>query len=79
MEFLREVVFEEGSALRKIGQSAFQSCSNLKRICLPDGLERIGNACFLCSSLEEIAIPSSVTVIGNGAFSYCEGLKKVTF
>ena len=43
---LREVIFEEGSKLKKIGKCAFQSCSRLKNISLPEGLEYIGKYCF---------------------------------
>ena len=38
---LREVVFEEGSKLRIIGDNAFDSCENLAKINLPEGLQSI--------------------------------------
>ena len=76
---LREVVFEKRSRLKKIGQSAFQNCSRLRSISLPEGLESIGRYCFYESCLEEIAIPSGVTELEDHAFSDCKSLKKVTF
>ena len=34
------------STLRRIEHCAFEKCKNLKRVLLPDGLERVGRACF---------------------------------
>lgn len=34
------------STLRRIEYSAFDGCEMLRRIALPDGLERIGRRCF---------------------------------
>lgn len=75
---LKEVVFEEGSRLKKIGKYAFSGCSNLRNIRLPEGLEHIGNGCFCETNLEEITIPSSVATIEEYAFYNCRSLKKVT-
>ena len=76
---MKEVVFEENSSLKRVGEDAFNNCSDLKNISLPEGLESLGKGCFAYSGLEEIIIPSSVTAIEHGAFSNCGGLKKVTF
>lgn len=60
---LAEVVFEEGSRLRKIGEYAFYDCTNLKSINLQEGLEEIGLRAFTNSRLESIAFPKSLRVI----------------
>lgn len=66
---LREVRFEENSALEEIGSGAFNGCGNLISIELPEGLEIIGNECFFgCGSLKDITIPASVTEIGYDVF-----------
>ena len=77
---LTEVIFETGSALREIGESAFAYCTKLPEITLPDGLEVIGVRVFDGDSrLTEIAIPASVTTIGAYAFELCSGLTSVQF
>ena len=77
---LTEVIFEAGSALRQIGESAFAYCTKLPEIVLPEGVEIIGVRAFDGDSrLSEIAIPASVTAIGAYAFNLCNGLKSVQF
>ena len=65
---LREVVFEAGSVLKKIGDWAFYGCMSLRNIQLPDGLETIGIRCFKHSGLEEAILPKSVKSIEPDAF-----------
>lgn len=55
-----------------IGNSAFESCGNLLKITLPEGLERIGNNAFTMAGLSNIALPSSLKTIGKGAFWNCQ-------
>ena len=57
---LKEVVFEAGNALKKIGNYTFSSCTSLRNIQFPDGLETIGIGCFGYSGLEKVVLPSSV-------------------
>lgn len=66
--------------VQTIGSMAFCRRSKLKKVQLPEGLDRIGRDAFSdCDALEEIVIPSSVTTIDSYAFGGCENLKKVTF
>lgn len=66
--------------VRVIGSLAFTRRAKLKKVQLPDGLERIGRDSFSdCDALEEVVIPASVKTISPYAFSGCESLKKVTF
>ena len=52
---LREVVFEEGSELKAIGEHAFNGCSSLVKINLPEGLKIIEDSAFRdCKSLKHI-------------------------
>ena len=73
---LKEVAFEAGSALKKIGDYTFCG-TQLKSIQLPSGLEAIGICCFCNSGLEEIILPASVKNIESCAFYKCEKLKNV--
>ena len=66
--------------VRIIGSLAFTRRAKLKKVQLPDGLERIGRDSFSdCDALEEVVIPASVKTIAPYAFGGCESLKKVTF
>ena len=71
MRFDREVT--------SIGERAFDGCSNLKSITLPNSVTSIGyNAFYGCSNLSSITIPDSVTSIGGQAFYECSNLTAVT-
>ena len=66
--------------LERIGNHAFDGCSNLTDITFPfNRLKSIGDYAFRnCSGLTSIEIPNSVTSIGYGAFWGCTGLTSVT-
>ena len=62
-----------------IGASAFNSCSGLTSVTIPNSVTSIGRSAFYgCTSLTSVTIPNSVTSIGVGAFYYCSGLTSVT-
>ena len=68
-----------GLPVTYIGSYAFESCSGLTEITIPDSVTGIGECAFYyCSGLTEITIPNSVTGIGDGAFYYCSGLESIT-
>jgi len=69
-----------GSTITSIGQQAFQGCSTLTGITMPNTLTNIeGNAFQTCISLTSVTIPASVTSIENQAFTVCPNLTSVTF
>ena len=62
-----------------IGTKAFEGCSGLTSITIPNSITSIGYSAFSgCSGLTSITIPNSVTSIGNSAFRDCSGLTSVT-
>ena len=62
-----------------IGDSAFQGCSGLTSITIPESVTSIGSWAFSgCSGLTSITIPDSVTSIGNNAFHGCSNIESVT-
>ena len=62
-----------------IGSWAFEDCSGLTSVTIPNSVTSIGESAFYyCSSLTSVTIPNSVTSIGNFAFYYCKGLTSVT-
>ena len=68
-------VSPSGDTVVKIGDAAFDNCTKITSIVLPDSITSIGKHAFYnCSSLESIAIPDSVESIGNSAFAFCSSL-----
>ena len=57
---------------------AFNGCSSLAEIHLPDNLTSIGESAFYdCSSLTEIHLPANLTLIEDQAFAYCSSLTEI--
>lgn len=60
-----------------IGNYAFQFCSGITSITIPNSVTRIGHYAFCrCTGLTNITIPDGVTSIGYCAFDDCAGLHK---
>ena len=63
---------------KAIGSCAFEYCTSLISITIPNSVVRIGYFAFWrCESLKSIIIPDSVTSIGGGAFYGCSSLASV--
>ncbi len=66
-------------SVTSIGASAFQSCSGLTSVTIPNSITSIGDSAFAdCSGLTSVTIGNSVTSIGNYAFYECSGLTSST-
>ena len=64
---------------KAIARSAFNRCSDLTSVTIPNSVTSIGGFVFsYCSGLTSVSIPNSVTSIGDGAFYYCSNLTSVT-
>ena len=61
-----------------IGSYAFDGCSGLTSVTIPNSVTSIGSHAFDgCSGLTSVTIPNSVTSIGDCAFQSCSGLTSV--
>ena len=65
-------------SVTSIGRLAFEYCSSLTSVTIPNSVTSIGEGAFYeCSSLTSVTIPNSVTSIGNYAFYECNGLTSI--
>ena len=63
------------STVTTIGENAFNSCTGLKSISLPEGLLSLKYQAFAASGLTSITLPSSVMNLGERTFAACESLR----
>ena len=62
----------EGLSVINVAPHAFQDCSELTSVTLPDTLENLGERAFWnCSKLAEIHIPPTLTVLSRNMFEGC--------
>ena len=67
-----------GYPVTRIEPWAFERCSRLTGVTIPNGVTSIGEYTFYyCESLTRVTIPNSVTSIGNRAFSGCSSLTSI--
>jgi len=64
----------------KIGDYAFESCTALTNVTLPNSVTNIAGWAFrLCVKLSSILLGENVISIGEGAFANCDRLKSIVF
>ena len=79
-EKIESVTISQG--VKKIGTFAFNGCSTLISVTLPNSLEVIGAYAFKDSAITGDAngyleIPEGIMMLGDGAFRGCTGLRKI--
>ncbi len=70
---------EKDVAVRTISNYAFNKCTTLRRVSIPDSVTTIDTAAFMHNEiLTEVTLPSHLTSIGTSAFAMASHLKKIT-
>ena len=73
---LNKIIISNG--ITTINDYAFNGCTNLKEVNLPNSLKYIGSNAFNgCNALEKIILHNGITTIKNYAFYGCNNLKEV--
>lgn len=68
----------DGLPVTKIADNAFQSCSGITQVVLPESISSVGKYAFAdCGSLTAISFNSETCSIGTAAFSGCDRLVTV--
>lgn len=70
---------DAASALTTIGNLAFDGCSKLSEVELPEKLTTIGSSSFQGTALKNIVVPASVTSIGDNCFNGCKSLENLEY
>ena len=69
----------EGYPVTGIGYWAFENCTDLTNVTIPDSVIYIGSGAFRdCTGLTNVKIPDSVISIGDNAFDGCGNLTSIT-
>jgi hypothetical protein len=69
-----------GGGLQSIGNSAFNYCTKLKSVEIPDSVTTIGEWVFaMCMDLQTVTIGNGVQSIGQCVFSNCLGLSEIHY
>lgn len=73
---IKKIVVEDG--VTSIARSAFDDCSTLTEVSMPESITRIGSCAFQdCEALTNIDIPNSVTSIGTYSFENCKSITDI--
>lgn len=62
-----------------VGRYAFQQCTDLISVSIPNGVTNINYQAFQgCHNLTTITLPDTITTIGEDVFNYCSSISSIT-
>lgn len=65
--------------IKKIDAYAFEWCTEIESVELPEGCVFIGNSAFsTCENLSDVILPKTMEYIDTSAFSYCNSIKSIS-
>lgn len=74
---IQEIIMLEGS-LSTIPTNAFNGCTSLSNISIPNGVTSIGKNAFKNCPFQSISLPNTLVTIGENAFDNCRELRSIT-
>lgn len=76
-----DVVIPESLEITEIDSQVFSKCAaaqEITSVIVPDGVTKIGYACFeYCANLEKVLLPRSLEELGGSAFRFCTSLTSI--
>ncbi len=76
-ESIKSVIIEDG--ITKIGNGAFNECTNLTRVTIPESVTVIDMWAFnACRKLPDVTLPDRITYIDTYAFCDCSSIEALT-
>jgi hypothetical protein len=68
-----------GTNVASVGANAFNACSGLASVTMPDGITNIGQSCFFgCRSLTNVSVPRNLISVATETFALCTNLPSIT-
>lgn len=65
--------------IKKINAYAFEWCTEMESIEIPEGCVFIGNSAFsTCENLSDVVLPETLEYIDTSAFSYCNSIESIS-
>ena len=66
-----DTIYVVPGSIKKIDEVAFESCKNLKKIIIEEGVEEISQGAFaICNNLESVILPESISKMEDKIFEY---------
>ena len=77
--WVNSVLITLPNTIEFIEAGAFDACTRLEQVNIPEGTTAIGDATFhFCVSLKSLDLPEGITAIGTNAFWYCSSLAAIS-
>ena len=76
---IKKLKFENGTNIKIIARRAFEECTHLEEIELPNGITSIGSDAFKgCIALTSVTLPTSLKSLEYGVFNNCINLQTIS-